>query len=919
MSSIGPYSLVAELGRGAMGVVYRARDERLDRDVALKVPWPHLAERAEFGERFEREARSQARIHHPNVVHVYDVGEADGHRYFATELVEGGTLREQLESGRLGVEEALGVFEQILAGLDAAHTAGLVHRDLKPANVLIESSTGIAKIADFGLARVSDEATALTMTGGILGTPEYLAPEIACGESASRRSDLYAAGVILYRMLTGRLPFDGTTPTAILDAHQRGRYDPPTRILPELPAAADAVISRLIAREVQDRYVSCRAALDDIGRWRRGAPVLPGLPASHDDIDDGLMSRPPSWGRAAWNRIDVWMRFQFWEVFGRTEQTVVMLHDVLRSEEQALRDAHRQLEETIHHRDRLRRDIELLERDSTAADSSAEAALGAAREELARTILARKVDRRRQLTEVREELAKTTTFIAEATKAYERLAGKVSDSRHRSDLLLARRRRAHIERSMFGKHAAPTLDRWLATARIVAAAIFVGIVLVAAKETWAKWRSPQPLEAASAAMPASARSLRSDTGPALFSRLIEVTAGHAPTNVLGTILLASDVNCDGATDLIVAGTLDGASYVLFNDGAGKFSSPREIRIMADAEHVVLADVDGDGDPDVWASRAWSWIESQLVQHPPGLYLNDGSGRFVDVTATNLPSRSAFCNRAVFFDADGDGSLDVFVPCGMDNVDTVTSAQDLLYVNDGHGHFRDETARIPTTSDMSPGAAAGDIDGDGDADLIVNVRFGWNQILVNDGAGHFRDDANARWPIGTSNATDLALLLDLDRDGDLDFIMGTAPFLGDLGSVLVRVFRNDGSGHFYEEDTGMPDIRPSTRGEASVGDLNGDGFPEIVFPGGIGELSGANTVRWHWYFCSGTPRRIAYRTPRTLGFPELRVDSDRRWIDPPYLFSSAFLDLDNDGDTDFAMLAGNKLQLRLWENPGEENR
>lgn len=934
-SRIGPYSLIAELGRGAMGVVYRALDERLGREVALKVLWPHLGGQPGFSERFEREARSQARVHHPNVVNIYEVGESDGYHYLVTELVEGTTLRERMDAGRLEIEEALSIFAQILSGLDAAHTAGLVHRDLKPGNVLIETSSGGARIADFGLARVSDEATALTAAGEILGTAEYLAPEIARGESASQRSDLYAAGVILYRMLTGRLPFEGTTPGAILDAHQRGRYDPPTRVTPELSITADRVMSRFIARDVEDRYANCQAAITDVEQWRRGEDVLPGLPISHEAIDEGISRRPPAWWRAIWNRIDIWMRFQCLAIFGRTEQTVFMVRSFLREEEVTLRDAHRRLEEALHLRERLRRDVDAMKRETSLAESAAETALTEGREESARELLAKKVKARCRSAELEPELVKIDALVMVATQAYERTAEHVVDARHRSDLLLSRRRRARIEIAIFGAQPGPALDRWLAAGRIVAAAIIVGVLLAAAKGAWTFFSAPtverqRPAMLISDSKAKPGSDVATGPLPDTIPRFELLHDGRIRPGIDAEGMMAVDLDCDGDSDLLVFrenGTNFWGTSLYPNDGTGHFGSPKPMPLLPIPQGIAVGDVDGDGDPDVLVSLQRLASIFPLSRVPPlindgvglpdatfpalqtRLFVNDGGGNLADATLSHLPVALTTSLNPLLFDANGDGSLDIFMPwsCQGDS----WPGQDVLYLNDGSGHFKDVTqTNLPSTKDLSPSAAVGDIDGDGDMDIIVNVRFGRNQVLINDGTGRFHDEADKRWPEGNQEMLRPAILLDIDRDGDIDFMVGTQGPYENQAPGGDRLYRNDGAGHFTDATNGwMPDLRRSGMELSAVGDLNGDGYPEVLMPG---QRQAGSTFR-EGILYSGGPRWVSDVTPDVIGDHSVHGLVSPAQGRGPNARSCAFFDLDGDGDLDIAMLA-NGFGIQFWRNP-----
>jgi len=260
-----------------MARVYLAHDEVLDRDVALKVLREQFAEDEEFVERFKREAQSAAALSHSNIVQVYDRGEAgDGTSYIAMEYVPGGTLKDRLlERGALPVRTTAAVALQIAEALQVAHERGVIHRDIKPHNILITDS-GHVKVADFGIARAAD-ATTISHLGDILGTAKYMSPEQATGKPATPKSDLYSLGVVLYEMLTGELPYTAENPVAVSMKHLNEPLRPPKELNPEIPEDLNALVSKLLAKDPEDRYESAAELGEDLRRKYDGlSPVSAG-------------------------------------------------------------------------------------------------------------------------------------------------------------------------------------------------------------------------------------------------------------------------------------------------------------------------------------------------------------------------------------------------------------------------------------------------------------------------------------------------------------------------------------------------------------------------------------------------------------------------------------------------------------------
>jgi beta-lactam-binding protein with PASTA domain/tRNA A-37 threonylcarbamoyl transferase component Bud32 len=274
----GRYELDGVVGRGGMAEVYRARDIRLDRVVAVKTLREDLARDQTFQARFRREAQSAASLNHPSIVAVYDTGEDNSTParipYIVMEYVDGRTLRDLLrDDRRLLPERALEITDGVLRALDYSHRNGIIHRDIKPGNVMLMRS-GDVKVMDFGIARaISDTQQTMTQTAQVIGTAQYLSPEQARGERVDARSDLYSTGCLLYELLTGRPPFLGDSPVAIAYQHVRENPVPPSRLDPEIPGWADSIVLRAMAKDPAQRYQSASDMRTDIQRALSGVPV----------------------------------------------------------------------------------------------------------------------------------------------------------------------------------------------------------------------------------------------------------------------------------------------------------------------------------------------------------------------------------------------------------------------------------------------------------------------------------------------------------------------------------------------------------------------------------------------------------------------------------------------------------------------
>ena len=280
------YRVIEKIGGGGMADVYRAEDLELGRVVALKIPHKQFASDEGFLERFRREARAAAKLNHPNIVSIYDVGQENGVYFIVMEYVKGVTLKKLIQKDApLSTEKVVHIAMQIAKAMEFAHEHEIIHRDIKPQNVII-TDTGEIKVTDFGIARAGSTST-MTQTGAILGTAHYISPEQAQGSVVGPTTDIYSLGVVIYEMATGELPFRGENPVAVALKHINDTPLPPRRVFAAVPEILEAVILKAMAKNPADRYRSAEALREDLKRVVEGLPVkiMGAVPVNGDPSD----------------------------------------------------------------------------------------------------------------------------------------------------------------------------------------------------------------------------------------------------------------------------------------------------------------------------------------------------------------------------------------------------------------------------------------------------------------------------------------------------------------------------------------------------------------------------------------------------------------------------------------------------------
>jgi len=275
--TLGDYEILGILGRGGMAIVYKARQLSLDRWVALKVLLPEFASDKPFVERFIREARSAASLRHPNIVHIHDINEIEDIRFFGMEYVEGHTLSEILQTqGPMLPERIVHIACQVMSALACAHAQQIIHRDIKSSNIMIDSSDRIT-VTDFGLAKPM-YSHGVTQTGTLIGTPEYMSPEQCLGKDVDERTDLYSLGVVMYEMITGKIPFESNTLPGIVHKQVYEQPRPIEELLPQTPQKLVKVVHKLLEKRKEDRYQTAEAVLRDLQEGSRPTPFPSAIP-----------------------------------------------------------------------------------------------------------------------------------------------------------------------------------------------------------------------------------------------------------------------------------------------------------------------------------------------------------------------------------------------------------------------------------------------------------------------------------------------------------------------------------------------------------------------------------------------------------------------------------------------------------------